>query len=99
MVGRGPILVGIPASGPAAHSAAALAAFDPADLEHGLAGSFELLGNRGYFLRCDNHRHADAAVERASHFLWGNTAALLQKAEDRRQGPSANIYDCMAAIR
>ena len=79
--------------------AAALARFDRADAEDRLAGRFELAATTVRIVGCDDHGHADAAVEGARHFVRRDVAAFLEQGEQRRQRPAAGIDDGVATVR
>src|SRR6185437_15109390 len=87
IVSRGPVLRGIPRAGLAVDGAAARALFNATDLEDRLLEAENRVSDGLHLAFVGDHRHSDAAVERARHLLRSDSAALLQEREDRRQLP------------
>src|SRR5436190_15914895 len=91
IMARGPILWRVPGAGSSADRAAALASFDPADLEDRLAGGFQSSENSVDFLRRGNHGHPNSAVECTGHLQRRDPATLLKRFEDWRQVPTPSV--------
>src|SRR6185312_3501485 len=99
IVGRVPVLRGVPRASLSMNGAATLTLFDAADLQHRLACALKHRLDCICLLGSDDHGHAYAAVEGSRHFLRSNVPALLKQRKDRRQFASAGIYVGVAPIR